>query len=146
MVCADQIAAELSANPDGSPPRRPAAQTLRRSRFLTIMVARRPGPLSVICAFVLAFCVEFGVALAQDTAAQEAAHRAEVIAHLPHDAAKLLFGRETAPALGPDADRTRLASDRARRRHLAGADAGPTAEPCRARRNVGDQCRRPERA
>jgi len=65
------------------------------------MVARRPGPLSVICAFVLAFCVEFGSAVAQDTAAEEAAHRAEVIAHLPHDAAKLMFGRETTPAPGP---------------------------------------------
>src|SRR5215469_14233698 len=102
MVCADQVAAELSANPGGSPPGRPAAQTLRRSRFLTIMAARRrPGPLSAICALVLAFCVEVGVAVAQDTAAQEAAHRAELIAHLPHDAAKLVFGRETAPALGP---------------------------------------------
>ena len=65
------------------------------------MVARRPGPLSVICAFVLAFCVEFGGAVAQDTAAEEAAHRAEVIAHLPHGAAKLMFGRETTPAPGP---------------------------------------------
>jgi len=57
------------------------------------MLACQPGPLSVICAFVLAFWVELSVAVAQDTAAEEATHRAEVIAHLPHDAAKLLFGR-----------------------------------------------------
>jgi penicillin-insensitive murein endopeptidase len=38
---------------------------------------------------------------AQDTAAQEATHRAEIIAHSPPDAAKVLFGRETRPATGP---------------------------------------------
>ena len=38
---------------------------------------------------------------AQDTAAQEASHRAEIIAHSPSDAAKVLFGRETTPATGP---------------------------------------------
>jgi penicillin-insensitive murein endopeptidase len=40
-------------------------------------------------------------AFAQDTAVEEAAHRAEVLAHLPRDAAKLLFGREATPAPGP---------------------------------------------
>jgi len=40
-------------------------------------------------------------AFAQDTAVEEAAHRAEVLAHLPHDAAELLFGREATPAPGP---------------------------------------------
>jgi penicillin-insensitive murein endopeptidase len=40
-------------------------------------------------------------ASAQDTALQEAAHRAEVLGHLPLDAAKLLFGRESGPAPGP---------------------------------------------
>jgi penicillin-insensitive murein DD-endopeptidase len=38
---------------------------------------------------------------AQDTATQEAAHRAEVLARLPSDAAKALFGREATPAAGP---------------------------------------------
>src|SRR5215831_9225188 len=52
-------------------------------------------------AFVLALWFGAGLARAQDTAAEEAAHRAEMIAHLPHDAAKRLFGRETAPAPGP---------------------------------------------
>src|SRR6516164_11180965 len=53
------------------------------------------------CGLVLALCFASGVSRAQDTAAEEAAHRAELIAHLPHDAAKLLFGRETTPAPGP---------------------------------------------
>src|SRR5215472_10206522 len=53
------------------------------------------------CGLVLALCFASGVSRAQDTAAEEAAHRAEVIAHLPHDAAKRLFGRETVPAPGP---------------------------------------------
>jgi penicillin-insensitive murein endopeptidase len=57
--------------------------------------------LPAFCALLLAFCASSSVALAQDTAAEEAAHRAEVIAHLPHDAAKLVFGRETTPAPGP---------------------------------------------
>jgi len=38
---------------------------------------------------------------AQDTATQEAAHRAEVLARLPSDAAEALFGREATPAAGP---------------------------------------------
>ncbi len=40
-------------------------------------------------------------ASAQDTAAEEAAHRAKVLAQLPPDAAKVLFGREVAPSAGP---------------------------------------------
>jgi penicillin-insensitive murein endopeptidase len=56
---------------------------------------------AAFCALVLAIGFGSGAAAAQDTAAEEAAHRAEVIAHLPHDAAKLLFGRETTPAPGP---------------------------------------------
>lgn len=39
-------------------------------------------------------------ARAQDTAAEESAHRAAVLATLPQDAAKRVFGRETAPAPG----------------------------------------------
>src|SRR5271167_4070367 len=52
-------------------------------------------------AFVLAAWVGCCSASAQDTAAQEAAHRATVLAQLPPDAAKVLFGREAAPAAGP---------------------------------------------
>lgn len=55
----------------------------------------------LICAIVLALWLDGGAARAQDTALEEAAHRAEVIAHLPPDAAKLVFGRETSPAPGP---------------------------------------------
>ncbi len=40
-------------------------------------------------------------ASAQDTAMQEATHRAEVLAQLPRDAAKVLFGREATPMPGP---------------------------------------------
>jgi penicillin-insensitive murein DD-endopeptidase len=40
-------------------------------------------------------------ARAQDTAAQEAAHRREVLAHLPADAAQRRFGLATTPAPGP---------------------------------------------
>ena len=51
-------------------------------------------------------------ASAQDTAAQEAARRAVVLAQLPPDAAKVLFGREVAP------------SGRGRRRRSAPMSAG----------------------
>jgi penicillin-insensitive murein DD-endopeptidase len=40
-------------------------------------------------------------ALAQDTVAEEAAHRAALLAHLPPDAAQRVFGLETTPAPGP---------------------------------------------
>src|SRR5258708_26212309 len=56
---------------------------------------------SGLWAFVLAAWVGCCSASAQDTAAQEAARRATVIAHSPPDAAKVLFGREIAPTAGP---------------------------------------------
>jgi penicillin-insensitive murein DD-endopeptidase len=46
-------------------------------------------------------CYGRGVASGQDTAAEEAAHRAIVMAQLPPDAAKVLFGRESTPSAGP---------------------------------------------
>ena len=46
-------------------------------------------------------CFGGGEASAQDTAAQEASRRATAIVQLPPDAAKVLFGRESAPATGP---------------------------------------------
>jgi penicillin-insensitive murein endopeptidase len=55
--------------------------------------------LAFFAAAILALWVSS--AFAQDTAVEEAAHRAEVLAHLPSDAAKLLFGREITPARGP---------------------------------------------
>src|SRR5438270_13028304 len=51
--------------------------------------------------FVLAAWVGCCSASAQDTATQEAAHRATVLAQLPPDAAKVLFGREVASTAGP---------------------------------------------
>jgi penicillin-insensitive murein endopeptidase len=46
-------------------------------------------------------CVGRGEASAPDTAAQEARRRVTVIAQLPPDAAKVLFGRESTPTAGP---------------------------------------------
>jgi penicillin-insensitive murein DD-endopeptidase len=46
-------------------------------------------------------CFGRGEASAQDTAAEEASRRAMMIAQLPPDAAKVLFGRESTSAAGP---------------------------------------------
>jgi penicillin-insensitive murein DD-endopeptidase len=46
-------------------------------------------------------CFGHGGAAAQDNAAEEAARRAKVIAQLPPDAAKVIFGRESTPSAGP---------------------------------------------
>jgi penicillin-insensitive murein DD-endopeptidase len=58
---------------------------------------------SVCLCGVLIFLACFGPreASAQDTAAEEALRRAMVMAELPPDAAKGLFGRESTPAAGP---------------------------------------------
>jgi penicillin-insensitive murein DD-endopeptidase len=50
---------------------------------------------------VLVVVLWSGGALAQDTAVQEAAHRAAVLAHLPPNAAQSAFGGKVAPAAGP---------------------------------------------
>ncbi|MGH7044798.1 MAG: penicillin-insensitive murein endopeptidase [Stellaceae bacterium] len=56
--------------------------------------------LTAIC-FVLVICwVACAPAWAQDNAAEEAAHRAAVLAHLPADAAQRVFGRAKMPAPG----------------------------------------------
>jgi len=49
----------------------------------------------------LLVCCSRGEVSAQDTAAEEVQRRAMVIAQLPPDAAKVLFGRESTPAAGP---------------------------------------------
>jgi len=51
--------------------------------------------------FTLLACFGRVEAWAQDTAAEEAAHRAMVIAQFPPGAAQVLFGRESMPATGP---------------------------------------------
>jgi penicillin-insensitive murein DD-endopeptidase len=56
---------------------------------------------AVVLVLLLATWFGGGSAAPQDTPAQEAARRSEVIAHSPPDAAKVLFGREAAPAVGP---------------------------------------------
>lgn len=53
-----------------------------------------------VWAFALGACMSCCGASAQDTAVQEAARRAMVLAQLPPDAAKVLFGREVAPTAG----------------------------------------------
>jgi len=50
---------------------------------------------------IIALCAVSTAAMAQDTVAEEAAHRAELLAHLPADAAQRVFGGETTPAPGP---------------------------------------------
>jgi penicillin-insensitive murein DD-endopeptidase len=59
--------------------------------------SRRTG----VLAFVLVAWAGCSSGSAQDTASQEAARRAMVIAQSPPDAAKVLFGREVAPTPGP---------------------------------------------
>src|SRR5437763_670085 len=54
-----------------------------------------------LCVFLLAAWVGCCSVSAQDTATQEAARRAMVLAQSPPDAAKVLFGREAAPTAGP---------------------------------------------
>src|SRR5947208_341084 len=53
------------------------------------------------CACLLVLGLLCGSAAAQDNAAEEAAHRAAVLAQLPADAAKRVFGGKTKPAAGP---------------------------------------------
>src|SRR5882762_4201998 len=50
---------------------------------------------------VLASGLWAACAAAQDNAAQEAAHRAAVLARLPSDAAQRVFGGRATPAAGP---------------------------------------------
>src|SRR5215469_9170688 len=58
---------------------------------------------SVLLCWVFTLLACFGrvQAWAQDTAAEEAAHRAMAIAQFPPGAAQVLFGRESMPATGP---------------------------------------------
>jgi penicillin-insensitive murein DD-endopeptidase len=55
----------------------------------------------LLCALLLMLGGGCGNAFAQDTAAEEATHRATVLAHLPPDAAQRVFGSEATPAPGP---------------------------------------------
>src|SRR5215831_21171206 len=93
MVRADQVAPQLPPDSGRSHRRRTPAEALRRPRFLKTITG--------LWILVLAAWIGCCEASAQDTAAQEAARRAMVIAQSPPDAAKVLFGREVAPATGP---------------------------------------------
>ena len=52
------------------------------------------------CIAMLALWAACGDAVAQDNMAEEAVHRATMLAHLPQDAAQRIFGLETSPAPG----------------------------------------------
>ena len=56
---------------------------------------------AIFFAWLLAFGLGCGNAFGQDNAAEEAAHRATMLARLPPDAAQVLFGNEARPAAGP---------------------------------------------
>jgi penicillin-insensitive murein DD-endopeptidase len=73
-----------------------------------------------ICALVALVAGGATAARAQDTAAEEAAHRTAVLARLPQDAAQRVFGLATSPAPG---------SARAIGSHARGCIAGATALP-----------------
>src|SRR5215472_382467 len=95
MVCADQVTPQLPPDLGGPCAGGSAAGTLRRSRLL-IPPLRSLG-LSVVLFVALWSCC----AAAQDNAAQEAARRAAVLAHLPPDAAQRAFGAKSSPIAGP---------------------------------------------
>lgn len=59
------------------------------------------GVVRGITILLAAFFAVGGPAVAQDTAAQERAHRGALLAVLPRDAAQRVFGLETSPAPGP---------------------------------------------
>ncbi len=61
---------------------------------------RSPLDWAAAIAIAVALSGACGAAAAQDNAAEEAAHRAAVLAILPQDAAQRVFGLETTPALG----------------------------------------------
>ncbi|MBV8132058.1 MAG: penicillin-insensitive murein endopeptidase, partial [Alphaproteobacteria bacterium] len=75
---------------------------MRTSTFnRALRVAGELRRAAAFCAWLLAFGADCGDVLAQDTAAEEAAHRVAVLAHLPADAAQRIFGRESTPIAGP---------------------------------------------
>src|SRR6516165_2746144 len=75
----------------------PPGHGLGRSRWRTTIMRS----LCLCGLLTLLVCCSRGEVSAQDTAAEEVQRRAMVIAQLPPDAAKVLFGRESTPAAGP---------------------------------------------
>ena len=57
--------------------------------------------LSMCAVLTLLVCLGHAEASAQDVTAEKAMRSAMVIAQLPPDAAKVVFGRESTPAAGP---------------------------------------------
>jgi penicillin-insensitive murein endopeptidase len=75
----------------------PSGQNLGRIRWRAVVTRS----LCLCGMLTLLACLGWRDASAQETAAEEAQRRAMVIAQLPADAARVLFGRESIPALGP---------------------------------------------
>src|SRR5262245_29964154 len=72
----------------------------RSGRGQTSVTGARPSRMRPAVFLLIALALGVCAARAQDNASQEAVHRAEVLAHLPRDAARVLFGREATPAPG----------------------------------------------
>src|SRR5439155_4080236 len=73
----------------------------RRSRPEPVVIERRLSRPLAVCTLVALLAGGSTVAWAQDTAAEAAAKREAVLAQLPADAAKRVFGAATSPAPGP---------------------------------------------
>src|SRR5438270_9861938 len=83
-------------------------QPADRGRAIAVSGAQRSGAsemgiTAIIRSAFLALCAATlsSPATAQDNAAQEAAHRQAMLARLPADAAKRVFGLMTTPSAGP---------------------------------------------
>jgi penicillin-insensitive murein endopeptidase len=73
----------------------------RRSRRGLPPVRGSLAQAAAVCALVALVSFAAALARAQDTAGEEAAHRTAVLARLPQDAAKRVFGLAASPAPGP---------------------------------------------
>jgi len=73
----------------------------RRSGSEPVVIERRLSRPVAVCVLVALLAGGSTVARAQDTAAEEAAKRAAVLARLPADAAKRVFSAAAGPAAGP---------------------------------------------
>ena len=71
------------------------------AQLKSILLNNRCRSPAALAALILAVAAGMPGARAQDTAAEDAAHRAEVLAALPRNAARRVFGLETTPAPGP---------------------------------------------
>ena len=73
----------------------------RQPRSYQYVSDRRCCVSRLTAVILLILLAEIPMARAQDTAAEEAEHRTAVLAHLPPDAAKRMFGLAVSPSTGP---------------------------------------------